>query len=178
MTVKTAVHHFAIRSAIREGWLQDTKNYGNKFGVFFIVGHSKNPEHEQYVKQEQDKYGDMIMAKMIDSYDNVTKKVVLGMAFVYEKCKNVEYFLHVDDDTYFSPIRFMRIMYSKIEQQIKDPTAIIGNYTDLVHCAYAKTGKETYPIRRCRQKCIGRRCTWRCNKNRPWIVNWNQCLVC
>lgn len=133
--MKTAVPHFAVRTAIRKGWYQDTKKYGNKLVVFFLIGHSENAEHEEYVRQEQEKYGDIIMAKMEDTYRGVTKKVVMGMAFVYNYCKNALYVVHLDDDTYFSPIRFMRIIYPKVEQQKKSPKSVIQGYTDQVHCA-------------------------------------------
>lgn len=133
--VKTAITHFAIREAIRKGWQLDLKHYDNKIGVYFLVGHSTNSSIEEYLRNEQTKYGDILMAKLEDSYDQVTLKVVMGMQFVYNYCSKAEYVVHLDDDTYFSPIRFMKIIYPKIEQQIKNPDAIIEGYTNQVHCS-------------------------------------------
>ena len=154
--VKTAISHFPVRTAIREGWYRDIKRYGNKFGVFFLVGHSKNAEHEEYVRQEQEKYGDIMMANMEDTYEGVTKKVVMSMAFVYNYCKDVQYVVHLDDDTYFSPIRFMKIIYPKLEEQKQNPESVIPNYTNQVHCTVSWSYPK--PVR----------------KKTAWKVTWDQ----
>lgn len=148
--IKTSFNHFAIREATREGWMKQLRLFPKKFGVYFLVGHHDEATDLE-VQKEQEKFGDIIMGDYQDTYHGVTLKVIMGMQFVYNYCKGAKYVVHLDDDTYFSPIRFMKIMWPKVEAQMKNPKAKIPGYTNNVHCSKLPY-YHTHPMRKGRWK--------------------------
>lgn len=140
--IKSALHHFKLRQTIRETWTKDLSSINATY--FFTVGKTSpkfnskqnNTEINNEIKNNQD----MIVADIIDSYYNVTKKVVIGMNFVVKKCNFAEYVIHVDDDTYVSPYRFQQFIFSQIKRNDKD-SKNDNNYIDCganVHQDFSK----------------------------------------
>ena len=60
---------------------------------------------------EQNQFQDILVGDFQDSYYNVTKKVLMGMNFIIEHAKEVEYVIHIDDDVYVSIPRFLEKIY-------------------------------------------------------------------
>lgn len=119
--IKSALHHFELRQIIRETWTKDLSSINATY--FFTVGKTspKLPKNNYTeINNEIQNNQDMIVADIIDSYYNVTKKVVIGMNFVVEKCTFAEYVIHVDDDTYVSPHRFQQFIFSQIRRKFSN----------------------------------------------------------
>lgn len=105
--IKSAIHHFEFRQAMRKSWKLDLKNCPDKFAYFFTVARSLDIDNQKKLENEMQEHQDILMSEIVDSYYNVTKKVVMGMHFVYHNCLKAEYVIHMDDDAYVSPIRFL-----------------------------------------------------------------------
>ena len=128
--IKSALHHFEFRQAARDSWIRDLDRTSN-FAYFFTVGkHPSNETRMEMLHKEINEYNDILVGDVIDSYYNVTKKVVMGMRFVVEKCQSAKYVIHIDDDAYVSPYRFERFIYKNLGKKTKDNTFIDKNYID------------------------------------------------
>ena len=93
-----------LRNAIREtyGNLSSFKNSSLKgsYTVFFLVGMPSNKTEEQMVLDENEKYNDIIIAKVPEGYYNTSLKILIGLKFASCFCSNAEYFIKIDDDDY------------------------------------------------------------------------------
>ena len=113
--IKSAITHFDFRTTIRNSWAKDlSTDPASKINILFTV--AKRPSDtimSEMLDMELREYNDMLIGDFIDSYYNVTKKVVMGMRFVVENCYNVEDIIHIDDDVYVSPSRFETLIKNK-----------------------------------------------------------------
>ena len=81
---------------------------------------------------EQNQFQDILVGDFQDSYYNVTKKVLMGMNFIIEHAKKVEYVIHIDDDVYVSIPRFLEKIYGSTNFSSGDSN--ITSITDKLDC--------------------------------------------
>ena len=124
--IKSALHHFNFRQAARDTWIKDLDNFPN-MAYLFTVASTEDSEKNEKLQEEKLIYNDILQADCIDSYYNVTKKVMMGMNFVVENCQFLKYVIHIDDDAYVSPFRYMNNIYKHFGE--KDSPAN-GEYID------------------------------------------------
>ena len=65
----------------------------------FLVGKARNPILDDLLRQEAANYEDMVFGNFIDSYRNLTRKMVLGVEWAEAHCQ-AQYVLKADDDSY------------------------------------------------------------------------------
>ena len=114
IVVLSAPSNLERRSAIRSSWASmlpnryaDIQNLGeqlysgtNLVKTVFLVGRAKKAALRSSVETESNYYGDMVIgSSIVDSYDNLTLKTKLGLAWAYVKCK-FEYLMKTDDDSF------------------------------------------------------------------------------
>lgn len=75
------------------------KNISGPVRLIFMIG-TTNESSARYIVNENKIYGDIIQADFVDSYYNLTVKILLGMKWVASNCPKVKYFLKVDDDIF------------------------------------------------------------------------------
>lgn len=86
------------RYAIRKTWLTDANRQTRHL---FVIGTGNlDPDVHLTLKSEEAKYGDLLLLpKLHDSYDALTKKLLQSMAFAEENY-DFEYLLKCDDDSF------------------------------------------------------------------------------
>lgn len=121
--IKFKTSHFSLRNTVRNTWISDFKTYGLEdiFSYYFLLSQDvEHPENMISVEWEMEKYQDILLFDLKESYFNVTLKMLAGMNFVLENCKNVKYVYHIDDDTYFSPFKFKKFLMPEMEPILGD----------------------------------------------------------
>ncbi|XP_044269757.1 beta-1,3-galactosyltransferase 1-like [Tribolium madens] len=92
---------FDARKAIRETWGQKRDNVS----FYFLVGEDKNRRHEVQLKlkDESEKYNDIIQERFIESYNNLTLKSINMLKLFYLHClDSYQYLAKIDDDVFLN----------------------------------------------------------------------------
>ena len=94
------------RAAIRETWGSVArglpwpgKNLSLSVRLTFILGVTNKTNSSLY-PQDEEQWDDILQFDMIDSYQNLTRKILLAMQWVVSSCNNVQYIVKVDQDNF------------------------------------------------------------------------------
>jgi len=68
----------------------------------FILGHHPDPGLNDLIREEAERYDDIVVGDFHDSYRNMTLKSLLGLKLVMEHCPGVKYILKSDDDMFIN----------------------------------------------------------------------------
>lgn len=99
--------HMDVRNAIRQTWGAVAKG-GSWPGrtveetvkLAFLLGLHQFPERESLLVAENEKYGDIIQENFVDSYYNLSIKMVMGLKWASQYCPGVSFILKADEDTF------------------------------------------------------------------------------
>lgn len=99
------------RKAIRETWCSPAKYNLTKFAwqCLFLVGQSVHQPSEILVDNEMNQFGDILKGSYIDSYRNLTHKVMHGLHWASTVCPT-KYVLKTDDDVFVNAKLLMNIL--------------------------------------------------------------------
>ena len=92
----TSGKHFNKRQFIRKTWAQDVKSH--KISLYFVIGLSTNETINRELRQESDKYSDIMQFGFIDHYFNLTLKTLSVLRWVNKYCAKSPNILKSDDD--------------------------------------------------------------------------------
>ncbi|KAK3588386.1 hypothetical protein CHS0354_024277 [Potamilus streckersoni] len=122
------------RQAIRETWgsvVSDHKVYFNVSArmVFMFEKMGDEITKHKALQEESDNHKDIVQIDLIESRDNLTRKMMSGLKWIKTYCNSVKYILICDDDTFINAARFLDYL-------LKDPN--INNVT--IHGWVYRTG--------------------------------------
>lgn len=108
LIVVPSIHdHMDIRNAIRQTWASVAKGHvwpgrevQETVKLAFLLGLHQFPERENLLITENEKYGDIIQENFIDSYYNLSIKILMAMKWANHYCPGVNYILKADEDTF------------------------------------------------------------------------------
>ncbi|XP_038047183.1 beta-1,3-galactosyltransferase 1-like [Patiria miniata] len=99
MLVKSSVEDVYDREQIRRTWGGDTVVKDKRTLTMFLLGTiTGNQTTTLSVKEENDRYNDIIQEDFVDSYQNLTIKNMMGLKWISMYCPNVTYVASVDAD--------------------------------------------------------------------------------
>ncbi|KAK7576634.1 hypothetical protein V9T40_012920 [Parthenolecanium corni] len=133
--VISAPDHTDRRMAIRQTWGFYCRHHNIGFG--FLVGVHPHPSKNDITKTEQHTYGDLIQTRNVDSFNNLTLKLVSLLEWVDTYCSLVPFVLRADDDVFINIPQLL----SLLEKQRKAKRSIFGRIL-----------RETRPIRKVNSK--------------------------
>ena len=92
----------AVRQSIRETWCKEHVVQGEVIRCVFVLGTPTRDADElgSKVEMEQKKYGDIIQAHFLESYQNLTLKIIFGLKWMTEHFRNAKYFFKGDTDVF------------------------------------------------------------------------------
>lgn len=105
------------RESIRSTWKSQlseiyTSNSIEVVGFAFVVGNHKSENNQQEIKDESDKYGDILQVDIVDTYYNLTLKLAGLMNWLHKSCNHVDFILKIDDDVYVNVRNFVNVVTS------------------------------------------------------------------
>uniref|UniRef100_A0A8C5LX20 Hexosyltransferase n=1 Tax=Leptobrachium leishanense TaxID=445787 RepID=A0A8C5LX20_9ANUR len=103
--VTTDPGHMKARRAIRRTWAAPARDGAHPWQVVFLIGRTLDVELDWHIHKEQAAHGDILMGNYLDSYRNLTLKVMHGMKWASERCRP-RYILKTDDDCFVNTDRF------------------------------------------------------------------------
>ncbi|GFR80344.1 beta-1,3-galactosyltransferase 1-like [Elysia marginata] len=100
--ISSAPEHFERRQAIRGTWC-DPSNFSEvsekAWRCVFLVGQTQNSNHSSLLKAEKARHQDVLLGNYLDTYRNLTLKVIPGIAWSVNHCP-CSYLLKTDDDCF------------------------------------------------------------------------------
>ena len=91
--VITNIENFQKRQAIRNLWSNDPR-----MRFVFMIGKSEYTFVNELVKLESKTYGDIVQENFLDTYENLTLKLIMSFKWVSKYCRNSVYSIKLDDD--------------------------------------------------------------------------------
>ena len=89
---------FEKRAQIRSTWA-NRNEFSNNMKLLFTLGESLNETINRHIFNESISNGDILQINnFIDSYFNMTKKIMLTLKWINIYCENVKYILRINDD--------------------------------------------------------------------------------
>ncbi|ESO85824.1 hypothetical protein LOTGIDRAFT_130339 [Lottia gigantea] len=91
-----------VRDSIRRTWGSQEWPSGilNNVKLLFLFGVHLHKEIEFIIQEESEIFNDIIQGDYLDSYYNLTVKVLNGLRWVSNQCAGVKYVLKADEDTF------------------------------------------------------------------------------
>ena len=87
------------RNTIRTTWA-DKKRFSDKLKLIFTVGMSDDDETDRLIEKEFNNHGDILQLKFLDSYQKITRKVMLSFKWISKYCPMAKYVLRINDDAF------------------------------------------------------------------------------
>lgn len=161
IVVKSAMHHFQRRNAIRNSWGFERRFSDILIRTVFSLGADERPggkrsEVQKLIDLEAEKYQDVIQFDFVDTYFNNTRKTMSGIKWCVEFCKKSKFYMFVDDDYYVSvknvlaflknPVNYPEYLEEyneqlrKIHQRQLQAAQVILSLVQLISCL------TTYPL--------------------------------
>ncbi|XP_053556934.1 beta-1,3-galactosyltransferase 5-like [Bombina bombina] len=91
--------HHEPRKAIRKTWAVPDNGAAHPWQVIFLIGQTSDVEQDWRIHSEQNIHGDILMGNYLDTYHNLTLKVMHGIKWATDKCRP-QYILKTDDDCF------------------------------------------------------------------------------
>lgn len=112
--------NFERRATIRRTWpvhLKNQQSNSNKnaldlLGFAFVIGRTNDSVVQQKVKDESEKYGDILQINMMDKYVDLSVKLTGLFHWLDTFCSRVDYVLKVDDDVYVNVHNLATVLHS------------------------------------------------------------------
>ncbi|XP_071167294.1 beta-1,3-galactosyltransferase 5-like [Mytilus edulis] len=114
------VHSSARKSLARQqirstyGSFSDYENEHIEY--IFVLGQTLKPEIQQKINKESEKYMDIVQGNFVDSYRNLTYKLVFSLFWVNNFCSNTKFVVKVDDDVIINIV----LLIQHLQQKKKD----------------------------------------------------------
>ncbi|CAH1786097.1 unnamed protein product [Owenia fusiformis] len=112
--IKTAPSHLKHREIIRKTWGIITRMNGFSLRHIFLLGDAGSKSVNDAIQNESRIYRDIIQGDYKDAYRNLTLKVLQGLKWATDFCKNVTYILNTDDDVFVN-IPSLLILIKKLQ---------------------------------------------------------------
>ncbi len=96
--VVTSPGNIIKRNILRTTWAKTDLLRKYPTRTVYIIGNSYNESIQDKLKQESERYGDIVQADFKDSYHNLTLKVLVGIKWVLQYCKQAKFVLRVNED--------------------------------------------------------------------------------
>ncbi|ESO83741.1 hypothetical protein LOTGIDRAFT_84945, partial [Lottia gigantea] len=119
------------RKAIRETWGRIARHEPwpgrrllGEVRLIFLLGAIDNAPLNKAVQIEASEHRDIVEANFIDSYFNLTLKVLMGIKWVRTHCPKTKYIMKMDEDSFVDIPRLVNMLMS-----VSPQNAIFGPYS-------------------------------------------------
>lgn len=107
--ITSAPENHKQRREIRQTWCSASSPHVGSFQCVFLLGQTNNAMLNANISKEITTHQDILQGLFLDSYRNLTSKVLLGLTWSAYQCA-VPYVLKTDDDCFVNTNLFMRLL--------------------------------------------------------------------
>ena len=85
------------RDLLRNTWVSEARHQHN-ISVYFLLGLSREQSVNKKLREEAQKYQDIVQFNFVDNYMNLTLKTIAMLRWSRRKCSSTKFIMKVDDD--------------------------------------------------------------------------------
>ncbi|XP_013065453.2 beta-1,3-galactosyltransferase 1-like [Biomphalaria glabrata] len=135
IVIPSVVAHKDRRDAIRRTWLRASEsNYWPRVNIrttvrhVFVFGYRNHSLKEDLRDLQQESYvnNDIVMVKFVDTYRNLTLKMLSAFTWMQQYCGQTQFLLKVDEDTFIN-VPLMIELLRRVHTAEKDMGLVIGH---------------------------------------------------
>lgn len=108
--ITTTAKALDARNALRETWLQYAEQNCGIIRYLFLIGAGCSPDLMNKLKEENNKYGDILVEDYTDSYYNLSYKVYGGLRWAARNCPQAKFVSRSADDIYMNIPKIMEYL--------------------------------------------------------------------
>jgi hypothetical protein len=97
--------------------------------LVFLLGAPPSLTHQRQARAESELWGDVLVTDFVDSYTNLTLKVLSGLNWALAACPSAKYFLKADDDVFVNLpllLAFLTHQHRNKPHKEKEEKAVYG----------------------------------------------------
>lgn len=122
--VKSSLENVSRRQAIRSTWGNETyarHELGVVVKVVFAMGvHKDNGFLQKDLHEEHANHGDLIQQDFLDTFHNLTVKLLLQFHWTHENCAHAHFLMSADDDVFIHMPNLVRYLQDLKRQNVRD----------------------------------------------------------
>lgn len=112
--ISSSIGSFRLRQLVRNN------SWPSEVSAFFTVARSSDAQVQAQLRAEASVYGDILQADFIESYDNLTRKTLAGLAYIARHCGQARFVLKVDDDVF--------VDWARLIERVKKTRALVRQF--------------------------------------------------
>lgn len=127
LLVKSSPQNFERRQAIRSTWGNEAyiqRNLGVTVRVLFALGVHPQPEDRKKLEHrllvEDETYQDLIQQDFLDTFHNLTIKLLLQLRWTHTYCEHARFLMSADDDIFVHMPNLIRYLQEVNRTGVKD----------------------------------------------------------
>lgn len=103
--IPTSPSQYAERLAIRTTWCNTTRiSSRSKLAcIFFAAYDGVEEEHNRYLREEADQFGDIVQFRFQNGYLNLTQLQLSSYNWTIHHCPSIKYYIRSDSDMFVNP---------------------------------------------------------------------------
>ena len=98
--IASSIKHRNKRQSLRDSWLSASRNNTSNMRYVFILGEIDKSALHHELKNEAEKFNDIVIANFQDTYQNLTLKTIAGYHWINKYCAHARFVMKTDDDVY------------------------------------------------------------------------------
>ncbi|KAL8188084.1 UNVERIFIED_CONTAM: Lactosylceramide 1,3-N-acetyl-beta-D-glucosaminyltransferase [Gekko kuhli] len=125
--VKSSPENRYRRDAIRQTWGSDkyaSSHLGANIRTLFALGQPKDSarreQMQNWLQMEDEKYGDLIQQDFMDTFHNLTIKLLLQFSWVNKYCPHAKFIMSADDDIFIHMPNLIAYLQSLAQIGVQD----------------------------------------------------------
>ncbi|KPP62291.1 lactosylceramide 1,3-N-acetyl-beta-D-glucosaminyltransferase-like [Scleropages formosus] len=123
LLVKSSPENVERRAGIRSTWGNETYAFhelGVHIRVLFMLGESGHSQVEQDLMQEDWCHGDLIQQDFLDTFHNLTVKLLMQFRWAHAYCAHARFFMSVDDDVFVHIPNLVHYLQEMASKNVQD----------------------------------------------------------
>ncbi|XP_033726188.1 UDP-GlcNAc:betaGal beta-1,3-N-acetylglucosaminyltransferase 9-like [Pecten maximus] len=98
------------RKVIRQTWASTSLMESVNMKCVFFIGSIEDPQTQEQLQAESERYHDIVQLQFKDSYSNLTYKTLSELRWVSEFCRNTKYMMKTDGDMFVNTLILPNIL--------------------------------------------------------------------
>ncbi|KAL7643543.1 UNVERIFIED_CONTAM: hypothetical protein RMT77_005525 [Armadillidium vulgare] len=115
-----------MRHFIRNSWGSKDVYFRTRLRPIFLVGATNNNSLQNEIENEAKTFRDILQINYMDTYRNLTYKIMAGLSWISENCRITPWILKIDHDVMLNPFNLRKFLEKELQSN-PSQNVIIGN---------------------------------------------------
>ncbi|RXG55645.1 Acetylgalactosaminyl-O-glycosyl-glycoprotein beta-1,3-N-acetylglucosaminyltransferase, partial [Armadillidium vulgare] len=115
-----------MRHFIRNSWGSKDVYFRTRLRPIFLVGATNNNSLQNEIENEAKTFRDILQINYMDTYRNLTYKIMAGLSWISENCRITPWILKIDHDVMLNPFNLRKFLEKELQSN-PSQNVIIGS---------------------------------------------------